>query len=92
MVKVIGYEKKKGTFINEKTGDLIDYDNINLHTITDEYKNIVGFSSSVLKIKSKDFEGITGFKSPDELLDKEVTLGYIPVAGGAKLSSIKIVD
>ena len=91
MVKVIGYEVKKGTFTNDKTGELIDYDNINLHTITDQHTNVVGCSSSVLKIKSKDFEQITGHKTPNDLIDREVTLNYIPVGNNVVLSSISIV-
>lgn len=91
MVKVIGYEVKKGTFTNDKTGEVIDYDNINLYTITDQHTNVVGCSSSVLKIKSKDFEKITGHKTPENLIEKEVTLNYIPVGNNVVLSSISVV-
>lgn len=91
MVKVIGYEIKKGTFTNDKTGELIDYDNINLHTITDQHTNVVGCSSSILKIKSKDFKQITGHESPNDLIEKEVTLNYIPVGNNVVLSSISII-
>lgn len=91
MVKVIGYEIKKGTFTNDKTGELIDYDNINLHTITDQNTNVVGCSSSILKIKSKEFERITGHKIPNDLINKEVTLSYTPVGNNVVLSSISIV-
>ena len=92
MVKVIGYELKKGSFTSDKTGEQIDYDNVMLHTITDQYKNIVGSGSSVLKIKSSEFEKITGLKTPDALLDKEVRLDYIPVGNSVQLSSLRVVD
>lgn len=91
MVKVIGYETKKGTFSNEKTGEVIDYDNINIYTITDQNKNVVGCSSSSIKIKSKEFEAITGCKSPNDLIDKEVMLNYIPIGNNVQLSSISFV-
>lgn len=90
MIKVVGFERKKGTFTNQQTGESIDYDNIILYCTNDAVDNVQGCYVSEIKVKSADFSKICcGFK-PEELLDHEIKSYYAPYSNRVKLSSIEV--
>lgn len=72
LVKLIGVLHNEGAFPNEKTGDMIPFDNIILHCTTEEVpktlnnngskKHIAGIISQVVQFKTADIDDIFGFK------------------------------
>ena len=85
---LIGYEIKSGSFPNEKTGELIPYNNRELRFITDAgaTKDNIGFASFKEKFKMKDLAACFGVAENDKFvndvlnqsLHKEFELSYAP--------------
>lgn len=90
MIKVVGFEKKKGTFTNQQTGEVIEYDNIILYCTNDSIDNVHGSYVSEIKVKSSDFSKICGGFKPEELIDHEIKPYYAPYGNRVKLSSMEI--
>lgn len=92
MIKIVGFQHKQGDFDNEK-GRNIAYDNIILYIICDSVKDVIGCSVSELKIAFDKCESITGFKYEllPEIINKKVSLNYIPVGKYQQLESIMIL-
>lgn len=70
ITKLIGFEVSKGSFTNEKTGELVEYSNRNLNLITDsgEDESHVGYSFySEKKIKMKNLAKWLNIVTPKEL-------------------------
>lgn len=80
MNKFIGFQRKKGTFENDK-GVALDYDNVNLFfavTFTDE-KGCYGSYPVTEKVKLSELEKVTGCADIDDLysnIDKNACLAY----------------
>ena len=92
MIKVVGYEKKKGSFTNQQTGEVIVYDNVILYCINDHVENVQGCYVSEIKVKSSDFAKICSGYEPDDLINKEIKPYYAPYGNRVKLSSIEVVQ
>lgn len=50
---LVGVEPKKGEFANDKTGELISYNNRLLNCVTDDGQNADNFGFSVFQVKLK---------------------------------------
>lgn len=68
--KFIGYKRKNGSFTNEKTGEVILYDNYDLYFITGEVPDVIGYYPSSYKVKGNIVRQILGM--PSEVGDDEV--------------------
>ena len=73
MVKLLGYEEKKGSFTNKDTGEVVEYHNIDLHYVTDEKEGIKGYFCDCATAKAADLT-VRGAKDLDGALNKEVYL------------------
>lgn len=76
MFRVVGYEEKKGLLpADEKTGEVKEYHNYDLHFVTDEKtdpeRGVVGLTVFTGKARAADLK-ITGAKELKELINKEV--------------------
>lgn len=92
MTKVIGIKDSKGNFIS-KEGKSIDYDNLVLYVITDSDPNVLGMTSSEIKIKKSNFEKITSISVAEypSLIDKQVSLAFALIKDKPILEKITIV-
>lgn len=88
MVKCLGYELKKGDFTNSETGEVIAYDNVTLHCVSDEDSMVDGCSCYSLKVKRKFFPDSFNFK---EIIGSLLNLGYVVRNNKTYLSSVKVV-
>ena len=68
---LVGFEKKSGEFANEKTGELISYDNRLLNCITDDGQNdkSYGFSCFQVKLKMSEIACSLGVPERDDSVD-----------------------
>lgn len=86
---LIGVGLRKGEFTNEKTGELINYDNRLLRCVTDDGKdsNNLGFTGFEIKMKMTDIAHSLGVSENDSAVDtslknlfnKEIQLIYAPL-------------
>lgn len=74
MIILKGYERKQGTFTNQKTGEVIEYDNYTIHVQSDERSECTGLFCENIKCKTDGLRFI-GFDDLDEALEHEVILG-----------------
>ena len=77
MFKFVGYEEKKGNIVDEKTGEVKEYHNYDLHFVTDEKANVVGHATFTGKARAADLK-LTGAKELKELIGHT----KVEVAGG----------
>ena len=85
---LVGFEVKKGTFTNDKTGELICYDNRLLRCVTDDGNNNdnFGFSGFEIKMKMSDIAESLGISAIDDtvntslknLFRKRIDIVYAP--------------
>lgn len=85
---LVGFERKKGEFPNEKTGEIINYDNRLLKCITDDgaNKDNFGFSGFEVKMKMVDVANSLGVSENGDSVDtslknlfrKEIEFIYAP--------------
>ncbi len=73
MYKLIGYQQKKGNFTNKDTGELVEYNNVELFYCTDEKPGVKGLFCDSARAKMDDLK-FTGCKSLDEALNKDCYL------------------
>ena len=92
MIKVVGFETKKGSFTNQQTGEVIDYDNLIIYYVSDLKEEVEGLYSSEIKIKSKDIKKILGDIKPSEMINKEIIPYYIPVGNSVVLNRIDLAQ
>lgn len=88
---LIGYEIRTGSFTNEKTGELVEYNNRKLRFITDSgaTKDNIGFEAFTVQFKMKDLAACFRVGESDKLVDdvlnqslhKEYELSYAPKNG-----------
>ena len=94
MKKILGWKRSTGSFVDKKTGQLVDYDNINLYLEISSNSDplLHGHMTIVEKIKYPCAEFVLGVKESDfdQLIGCEVQLGY---TGGAypKLEEVHII-
>lgn len=98
MTKFVGWRFSKGVYTPEDgSGRSIDYDNINLHTYTDDDPDVHGCCVSVLKIKRGQIGKLLNILPTDseiesclnQHLDQPIELVYVPVNGRVVLSKIR---
>ena len=72
MFKFVGYEEKKGMLpVDEKTGEVKEYHNYDLHFVTDEKDGVTGHAVFSGKARAADLK-LTGAKELKELIGKDV--------------------
>ena len=80
MKKVVGFNRAKGTFTDKKTGELVSYDNFQLHLIctSNSDASLHGYIAVTEKIKFEVAEKVLGLpeKEWDKLINKPVVLEY----------------
>ena len=78
MLKLMGYEIRKGSFTNKSTGELVEYNNVTLHYQTDEKKSVKGLFCDNADAKMDDLQIIdvkTGKNvTLDDCVNKDVIL------------------
>lgn len=89
MTKFIGYKRKKGSFTNKDTGEVVAYDNYDLYFITGNVPDIVGYYPSEYRVKGNAICQVLGLESKTgdniilnclcEMLNKEVLLSVLNV-------------
>ena len=98
---LIGYEIKSGTFPNEKTGELISYNNRVLRFITNdgETKDNIGYAPFEVKFKMADLAKSLGVGEGDGFvndclstnLHKEFEIHWRPVNGSMTCVGVSLV-
>lgn len=72
MFKFVGFEEKKGNLPpDERTGEVREYHNYDLHFITDEKSDVVGHAVFTGKARASDLK-LTGAKELKDLIGKDV--------------------
>ena len=74
MIKIVGYKNVSRDFENDKH-EKIHYDGYRFYYVTDEEKNVRGFSTelrgmSSLNVSAKYLHDITGYDNPDAVINK----------------------
>lgn len=97
MFKLVGYERKTGSFPNKETGEIINYDNYDLFYVADaaEKPGVVGMFCDCVPAKADKLK-ITGAKTLDELLNQPVILvqdltAKVDEFGKSKVSISRII-
>ena len=97
MFKLVGYERKQGSFVNKETGEKVEYDNYDLFYVADaaEKPGVVGMFCDCVPAKADKLK-ITGAKSLDELINKPVILvqdltAKVDEFGKSKVSIARII-
>ena len=72
MTKLIGFEKKAGTFTSA-SNEKINYDNVIVY-IAEEDKNVTGLRSEQFKIKTSDLVNVFGTNDLTSFLDREIEI------------------
>ena len=74
MIKIVGYKNVNRDFENDKH-EKIHYDGYRFYYVTDEEKNVRGFSTELrgttsLNVSAKNLSDITGYDNPDAVVNK----------------------
>lgn len=87
--KFIGFKRKNGSFTNDKTGELVLYDNYDLYFITGGVPDITGYYPSAYKVKGNVIRQILGFEANvgdndvlsflHDMVNKDVLLSVLSV-------------
>lgn len=88
--KFIGYKRKNGSFTNEKTGEVVSYDNYDLYFITGGVPEITGYYPSSYKIKGNSVRQILGMNA--QVGDNEVLATLSRMVNKDVLLSVLNVD
>lgn len=95
MKKIVGFNRSTGSFTSKQNGEVINYDNINLHLIVslNSDPTLHGYMSITEKVKYEVAEKVLGLpeKDWDKLINKNVSLEY---TGGKypKLESVIVSE
>lgn len=93
---LVGYETKKGSFANDKTGELIAYNNRLLNFVTDDGQTAgnFGFSGFQVKFKLAEVADSLGVPERDESVDtalKSVCKKEIELINAPKNGTLTVV-
>ena len=75
MVRIVGYERKVGSFSSSPT-ETVAYDNHVIYLIDDSDKKVTGFSVGQVKVKTAELQDIFGTTDISEFVGKSVELTY----------------
>lgn len=90
-IKCVGYEVKKGTFTNEATGEVINYDNTLIYYTNDDVEGVTGAFCGSLKIKNPQLAKVLRGLSVDDIVGCEIRPVYSPYGSRVVLSSIEVL-
>lgn len=93
---LIGFEIKQGEFPNEKTGEIVPYNNRILKCVTDDGQNGTnfGFSGFEVKLKMSDVAFSLGVPERDESVDtalKNINKKEIEIKSAPKNGTLAVV-
>lgn len=74
MIKVMGWRRKKGSFVSEDKRT-VEYDNIELYIFTNEVPEVNGYFCDMVKVPFKQ-ESLIGTNNFSDLLNQEIELVY----------------
>lgn len=85
----LGIERRSGNFINEKTSEVVEFDNglVNFAVVGD--RRVLGKGVTQMKVKGKDFQSVFGYSLDDfislidEFIDKPCRLDFAPNVNGS---------
>ncbi len=92
MIKVVGYERKKGEFNG------VPYDNMNLYTISNDLPSVTGYLPNTVKIKWNqlaDIFHVSNVELPNvlnNLVNREVFIDFAYIGKYPKLVGIEFAD
>lgn len=99
--KFIGFKRKNGTFTNDKTGEVVAYDNYDLFFITGNVPDIVGYYPSDYKIKGNVIRQVVGLDSSagdsdvlsllHDMINNEVLLNVLNVDDKPVVTGLALV-
>lgn len=88
-IKFIGYKRSDGSFTNEKTGEVVNYDNFYLYFAYGGLPDMVGFYPSTHKIKTSSIRNLLDipdttdiskvFEILNSYLNKDVLLSVVSI-------------
>lgn len=94
-MKVVGYEEKKGEFVDERTNRTIKYDNIELHVLGSfpADRNASGQSVDKIKINRHDYDRYIApyVIDTDDLIGKDIRLEHSLYNGKPYLIGITLI-
>ncbi len=73
MTKLVGFLQKKGDFTNKESGEVIEYDNLELYVMTNEKEGVIGNCAYTAKAKTNELK-LVGCKELKEAIGHEVYL------------------
>lgn len=99
--KFIGFKRKNGTFTNDKTGEVVAYDNYDLFLITGNVPDVSGYYPSAYKIKGNVIRQIVGLDSSagdadvqrllHDMINQEVLLNVLNVDDKPVVTGLALV-
>lgn len=84
---LLGYENSNGSMTDKRTGELIQWDNMIIHVMTDDRAEVCGWFCDHIKCKTKNVD-VIGAVSLESLLYKPVYLQYDITAKEPTISAI----
>lgn len=90
MIKIIGVERNGGTFQNDN-GENVAFDNIIFHIVANTNRKVKGLSTGTCKLAFKKLLDVAGTEDFESLVNKEVTMDYIPNGKNLELVSIIVI-
>ena len=88
--KFIGFKRKNGSFTNDKTGEVVQFDNYDLFFITGSVPEIVGYYPSEYRIKGNVIRQVLGLDS--SAVDSDVLTQLHDMINNEVLLSVLNVD
>lgn len=90
-IQCVGYEVKKGSFTNDTTGEIIDYDNTIIYYTNDGVENVCGCYCGQNKVKNSELKKVLGGFSISDIVGHEIKPSYAPYGNRVVLTSIDVV-
>jgi hypothetical protein len=84
---LLGFENSNGNMTDRKTGELIQWDNMIIHVITDNREEVTGWFCDHIKCKTKNIN-VIGAANLQELLFRPVYLQYDITAKEPTISAV----
>lgn len=84
---LMGYENNAGTMTDKRTGEMIQWDNMIVHVITDDRAEVSGWFCDHIKCKTKNVD-VIGAESLEALKYKPVYLQYDITAKEPTISAV----
>lgn len=84
---LLGYENSNGSMTDKRTGELIQWDNMIIHVITNDREEVVGWFCDHIKCKTKNVN-VLGADKLQDLINQPVYLQYDITAKEPTISAV----